>query len=281
MKTFKEYLLVFLRGIFMGVADIIPGVSGGTIALITGIYERLVHAISDINSLLVKEFFSRNFRKAFKNIKKIDFALFIPLILGIMVAFLTLSHLMVYLLVEWTAATYAFFFGLILASAFFVYKHAGKHRKRNLLYMLLGFIFAFWFVGLNALEATHTSLIILVSGAIAICAMILPGISGSFILLLLGQYEFMITAIKNLAFDKIGLFAAGALVGILVFAKFLDYLLRKHKGATMSFLTGLMIGSLRLPIAKVAETLGNVTLPIVAAVVGFAIVFVLESKFKK
>ncbi|MBC8501348.1 MAG: DUF368 domain-containing protein [DPANN group archaeon] len=263
----------------MGIADIIPGVSGGTIALITGIYERLVHAISGINSLLVKEFFSRNFRKAFKNIKKIDFALFIPLLLGIALAFLALSHLMSYLLLEWTAITYAFFFGLILASASFVYKHAGNHHSRNFFYLILGFIFAFWFIGLKALEANHSLPIIFFSGALAICAMILPGISGAFILVLLNQYEFMINAIKNLLFDRLGVFIVGAVIGILSFSKFLDYLLRKHKGTTMSFLTGLMLGSLRLPYDRVVASVDKMLFPIIAAVVGFAIVFVLEKRF--
>ncbi|MBU1202415.1 MAG: DUF368 domain-containing protein [Nanoarchaeota archaeon] len=265
----------------MGVADIIPGVSGGTIALITGIYERLVHGISSINSLVVKEVVGGKFKKAFFNVKKIDFALFIPLLFGIAISFLSLSHLMSYLLSVWTGITYAFFFGLILSSAFFVYKHASKNRFENLLFLAVGFVFAFWFVGLKVLDANHSLVVIFFSAMIAICAMILPGISGSFMLLLLNQYEYMIGALKNLLFDKIIVFLFGALIGILSFSKVLDWLLKNHKAKTMSFLTGVMIGSLRLPWGKVAASDNSLLFMIIAAVVGFAVVFVLEKKFGK
>ncbi|NQU98738.1 DUF368 domain-containing protein [Candidatus Woesearchaeota archaeon] len=264
----------------MGIADAIPGVSGGTIALITGIYDRLITAINGINKLFVKEVFNRKVDRAFKNIKKIDFALFVPLLLGIMLAMFSLSHVMSYLLSELTAITYAFFFGLILSSAFFVYKQADKDNFKKVIFLLIGFVFAFWFVGLKALEANHSTPIIILAGAIAICAMILPGISGAFILVLLNQYEFMINSIKNLLWDKMGLFIAGAIVGILSFSKLLNYLLKKHRGKTMSFLTGLMLGSLRLPYGRIVESIGNLAYPIVAAIVGFGIVFVLEKKFR-
>lgn len=281
MANLREHLLIFLRGIFMGTADIIPGVSGGTIALITGIYERLVHAISNINSLLVREVINRNLGKAFKNISRIDFALFIPLLSGIGLAFLALSYVMSYFLTEYTAITYSFFFGLILSSSIFVYKYVGKYHWENLFFLAIGLVFGFWFVGLNALGTNHSLVIIFFSGALAICAMILPGISGSFILLLLNQYEFMVNALKNLLLDKIIIFLAGATIGILSFSKLLDILLRKYKEATMSFLTGLMVGSLRLPYQKISYS--GAPLPYITAsvIMGFSIVIFLEKKFKE
>lgn len=263
----------------MGIADIIPGVSGGTIALITGIYERLISAISSINKLILKPLSKLQFKEAFQNILKVDFALLVPLAIGIGIAFLALAHLMEYLLLNWTGITYAFFFGLILSSAIFVYKQASKNHKRNFPFGILGLIFAFWFVGLNAFASSHSLLILFFSGAIAICAMILPGISGSFILVLLGQYEFMISALKNLVVDKIAVFMAGALIGILSFSKLLEWLLKKYKSQTMSFLTGIMIGSLRLPFSKLDLGIPAIFIEILVAIIGFGLVFILERKF--
>jgi len=256
----------------MGIADIIPGVSGGTIALITGIYERLIKGISDINKLIIKELSRGKIKKAFTNILKLDFELFIPLLIGIALAFIVLSHLISYLLEELTAYTYAFFFGLILASAFFVYKQSSK-EKYDLVFLLIGGVFAFWFVSLNVLSSSHSLIILFFSGIIGICAMILPGISGSFIMVLLGQYEYLINAIKVFALDKIGVFALGALIGILSFSKLLEWLLKNYKSLTMAFLTGIMLGSLRLPFEKMI--LG--TWPVyLIALIGFGVVFILE-----
>lgn len=277
--NFKESILIFLRGLFMGIADIIPGVSGGTIALITGIYERLVHAISEINKLIIKNVFRAKIRNAFVNIKKLDFPLFIPLIIGIALAFITLSHLMSYLLLVWTGLTYAFFFGLILASAIFVYKQASDNHAMNLIPLILGIVFGLFIVSLKALQANHSLLIIFLSGAIGICAMILPGISGAFILLILNQYEYMINVIKNLVLDKLLVFLIGAGVGILSFSKLLDYLLEKHKGATMAFLTGLMLGSLKLPVVRMFSSPEWFGFKVITGLFGFVIVFIIERKF--
>lgn len=279
MADFKKHVLMFLRGLLMGTADAIPGVSGGTIALITNIYSRLISGINDINVLLLKEASKLKCNNLFKNLRKIDFALFVPLLLGIGIAIVSLSHLMDYLLTKQTSITYAFFFGLILSSAFFVYKQSDKRHWRNLPFLVVGFLAAFLIVSLNALSASHSSLIILVSGAIAICAMILPGISGAFILVLLNQYEFMISAVKNLMIDKLLIFMLGAVIGILSFSKLLNFLLKRYKGVTMAFLTGLMIGSLRLPYEKVLSVEFNLFAVVIALVVGFVLVLLLEKKF--
>ncbi len=274
--TIKEYILIFLRGLLMGIADIIPGVSGGTMALVTGIYQRLVHAISSLTSEFVPQFFKGKFKKAFK---QVDFALFIPLLLGIAIAFLALSHLMGFLLEEYTAYTFAFFFGLILSSAFFVYKHIGKIGWSSIVVGIIGMVFAFWFVGLNPFAANHSIPILFLSAVIAICAMILPGISGSFILLLLGQYEYLLSVLRNLEIGKIFVFIMGASIGLLAFSRLLDWLLKKFKAPTMAFLTGLMVGSLRLPYTKIAGSGGYLWLIILLALIGFGAVFIIEKKF--
>ena len=279
MKNKAESLLIFIRGLLMGTADAIPGVSGGTIALITGIYSRLVHAINQVNNLLVKELASFKLKKVCTNIKKLDFALFIPLLLGILIALFSFSHVISLLLSDFTALTYAFFFGLILSSAYFVYKHTGKINLNKSLFLILGFLFALWIVSLETFKTNHSLVVLFLSGAIAICAMILPGISGAFILVLLNQYEFVINAIKNLLVSKLVVFGLGAILGLLSFSKLLDYLLTKHKPLTMSFLTGLMVGSLRIPVEKVMAYQQSLPSVIIVALLGFVLVFLLEKKF--
>lgn len=277
----KEFLTIFLKGIFMGSADIIPGVSGGTIALITGIYERLVHAISSINFTFVKPLLKGNMSE-FKSklLYEIDFALFIPLILGIGIAFLTLAKVITYLLVNQTAYTFSFFLGLILASAYILYTKLDGLNIKLIIATIIGIILAYVFVGLNPIAANHSLPVLFVSGLIAICAMILPGISGSFLLLLLGQYQYMLNALNNLNIVEILVFIVGAVIGILGFSKILNYLLENHESFTMAFLIGIMLGSLRLPVIKVTTTLnGSWILCIVLAIIAFVLIVVMERKF--
>ncbi|WP_429222892.1 DUF368 domain-containing protein [Methanobacterium oryzae] len=265
----------------MGTADVIPGVSGGTIALITGIYERLIHAISRIDFKFILYLFEGDFKRFKENaIQEIDFELFIPLLLGIGIAVLTMSKVISFLLANYPAVTFGFFFGLILASAIFVYNHVDELNIKNLSFLAIGFIFAIIFVGLNPIQANHSLPVIFISGSVAICAMILPGISGAFVLLLLNQYEYMINALNNLQIVEIITFMAGALVGILSFSRILDYLLIHHKSVTMAFLVGLMIGTLRLPYEKIVANMESPIPIIIAAIIGFFIVFILEKRFE-
>ncbi len=281
LKLNIETFLIFLRGLFMGTADVIPGVSGGTIALITGIYQRLVHAISRIDFKFILYLFKGDFKR-FKQslLEEIDYELFIPLFLGIGLAILSMSKVISFLLANYPAVTFAFFFGLILSSAFFVYKHVDELNIKNIAFLIVGFIFAIIFVGLNPIQANHTLPILFLSGAIAICAMILPGISGAFVLLLLNQYEYMINALNNLQLAEIITFILGALIGILSFSRVLDYLLTHHKSITMAFLVGLMIGTLRLPYEKITVSMESPIPIIIAAIIGFAVVFILERRFE-
>ena len=243
----KEIILIFLKGLFMGSADIVPGVSGGTIALITGIYERLISAISSIRFSFLKPLLKANFTD-FKEklIEEIDFELFIPLLLGIGIAFISLAKVISYLLDTHTAYTFSFFLGLILASAYILYTKLENFNIKLIIISIIGIILSYIFVGLNPIATNHSLVVIFISGLIAICAMILPGISGSFLLLLLGQYQYMLNALNSRNFIDILVFGIGALIGILGFSKLLNYLLERYESATMAFLIGIMVGTLRL-----------------------------------
>ena len=278
----KNFFAIFFRGLFMGTADIMPGVSGGTIALITGIYERLVHSISKINFHFLKPLLKGRFRESWNILlEEVDFKLFIPLLMGIGLAILTLSRLMSYLLTNYDAYTYAFFSGLIIASTYIVYSEIDGFSFKNLSFGIIGFVFAFIFVGLNPIEANHTLPILFFSGMLAICAMILPGISGAFILLLINQYEYMINALNSFSITEIVTFILGAFIGIMTFSRLLDYLLRHYEHLTMSFLVGLMLGTLRLPYQKIAVTeTSSIIVSVILGVIAFGIVFLMEKKFR-
>ncbi|MGB9845529.1 DUF368 domain-containing protein [Methanothermobacter tenebrarum] len=277
-----SFIAIFLRGFLMGTADTIPGVSGGTMALITGIYERLVHAISKIRFRFLKPLLRADFKSSIKLAKEeIDFELFIPLLLGIGTAILTISRIISFLITYYMAYTYSFFLGLILASAYLVFNRIDGFSLKNLISAIIGFLFAFFFVGLNPIQANHSLPIIFMSGAIAICAMILPGISGAFMLLLLNQYEYMLKALAKFSIPDIITFIGGAAIGILSFSKFLDYLLKNHEAVTMAFLVGLMIGTLRLPYSKMSiiQSTPSLIFAVIIAIIGFFIVFLIEKRF--
>lgn len=267
----------------MGTADIIPGVSGGTIALITGIYQRLIKGINNgINEILniIRYIFKNNWKNAKESLFKIDLKFFIPLLLGVGLAFLSLSRLIHYLLKNNTASIYAFFFGLILASVLFVFKKVEKKGFSIILAFILGTIFSFWFIGLNPISANPSLPVIFFSGALAICAMLLPGISGAFILLFLGQYQFMIQSLNNFAIKEIMAFMTGAITGLIIFSKLIDFLLHRYKSATLSFIIGIMVGSLRLPYTKIISVDYSLAAVLIIGFIGFGLVLVLEKVFK-
>ena len=277
----KETFIVFGKGLLMGTADIIPGISGGTIALITGIYERLIGSISGIDFKFIKCLLKGDLKSAWENIKTIDFALFIPLGSGIVLAILFMANIIHYLLENVTAVSYAFFFGTILSSAVVVYRKEDKFAFKNLFPVIGGFLVAFLLVGFTVFQIEHSLFNLFVSGIIAICAMILPGISGAAILLLLNQYEYMLFALKNVQLLEICVFSTGALIGILSFSRIVRFLLREYKSFTMCFLIGLMIGALRLPYKEIVGTMDSAIPVLISGLFGFAIVFVLETKFGK
>lgn len=268
----------------MGSADIVPGVSGGTIALITGIYEHLIQAISNIRFRCLKPLLKGNLREFKLKFKEdIDYKFFIPLILGVGIAIFTFAKVITYCMEVYTDVTYSFFLGLILASAYILYRQIAKVSAKHLAFTVIGFIAAFIFVSLNPIGANHSLPVIFVSGLIAICAMILPGISGAFLLLLLGQYEYMLNVLHEMHIVEIVVFVIGAVIGILGFSKILNYLLNNYKGYTMAFLIGIMIGTLKIPatniIGSVSGGLMAVATCVIAAIAGIVIIVVMETRF--
>jgi len=247
----KINIQVLLSGFLMGGADIIPGVSGGTVALILGIYTRLVTAISRIDGTFISHLLRRHFREA---IDYADLRFLITLGAGIAVGVISLAGLMHFLLLNYHTLTLAIFFGLIVASSWLVAKIVQRWNAAEYAGILLGGLFAFWLVGLPLFQQPPNSLVYLFfCGTIAICAMILPGISGAFILLLLGKYAEITGMIKGLVHGEISgeiilsiiTFSAGCLFGLLGFSKLLKFLLSRYESIMMAILCGFMIGSLR------------------------------------
>ena len=222
MKSFS----LFWRGLLMGLADLVPGISGGTMALITGIYTKFIDALGSIKVWPPK-----------KALHSIDWKFFIPLGSGIALAILLLSRLISFLLNNHTSALFALFAGLIIASAIHLWRQV-THTSEEYGSLILGAIISYVIVGLTSNIQNHSLPLILISGVIAISAMILPGISGSFLLLLLNQYHYLLNVIHTFQILPIITFIAGAAIGILSFSKFLKYLLHHKKKTYLSYLTG-------------------------------------------
>jgi len=236
-----NYLITFLKGIAMGAADVVPGVSGGTIAFITGIYDTLLESIRRINPKLLRLWKKEGIKAAFDYIN--GFFL-ISLFGGIITSILTLAKLISWLLINHPIPLWSFFFGLILVSVFHILKQVEKKDVIRGILVLLGVAFAYFITVLKPLEMDPTNLNFILAGAIAICAMILPGISGSFILLLLGMYAPILGAAKSIQLDILLLFVSGCVLGLLTFSHFLSWLLKSFRDSTLMFLTGLMVGTL-------------------------------------
>ena len=249
MKRFTDYLMVTVKGICMGAADVIPGVSGGTIAFMTGIYEELVGSINSINGEAVRLLFTGKFKAFWKHING---NFLISLIAGILVSILSLAKLMTYLLTNHPIQTWAFFFGLIVASSIFILKGISGWKFKDIVMLIIGIIIGIVVCTLTPTQTPDGLWFIFICGAIAICAMILPGISGSFILLILGKYEYMLGTITKITsgdgalmdFAIILIFVLGAIIGILAFSRFLHWLLAHYHRATLLVLAGFIIGSL-------------------------------------
>ncbi|MBS9773674.1 MAG: DUF368 domain-containing protein [Tenacibaculum sp.] len=241
-RTIKDYFLIGLKGMAMGAADVVPGVSGGTIAFILGIYEELLSSISNVNLSLLKTLKDKGIKKAWQQLNG-NFLL--SILLGIFISFISLAKIISWLLKNQPVLLWAFFFGLVLASVLYIIKQITKWNIVSFVLLFVGAILAYWITTLNPLVSENSSPIFLfLSGAIAICAMILPGISGSFILLLLGAYKPIISAINNKDFKTIAFVGAGAVLGILTFARVLKWLFAHYKNEMLAVLTGFIIGSL-------------------------------------
>ncbi|HKK63041.1 MAG TPA: DUF368 domain-containing protein [Bacteroidales bacterium] len=236
-----EYVIILLKGMGMGAADVVPGVSGGTIAFITGIYEELIHSIKSIDSTALKLFFSGKWKSFWKHING-NFLL--AVFSGIAVSVISLAHLLEHLLETQPVLIWSFFFGLILVSSYIVARRIKAWDYSRVVMLVFGIGVAFYITSVTPAETTTDSWFIILSGMLASCAMILPGISGSFILLLLGKYEFALNAISTVDIVSIVFLGIGAVAGLLSLSKILSWLFKKYHDTTVAVLAGFMIGSL-------------------------------------
>ncbi|MBL4561127.1 MAG: DUF368 domain-containing protein [Labilibaculum sp.] len=240
-RKIKDYLLIALKGIGMGAADVVPGVSGGTIAFITGIYEELINSLKSINGSAAKLLFQFKLKEFWQSING-NFLL--TLLFGIFLSFLSLAKLIKYFLAEQPILIWSFFFGLIVASAIVIARKITEWKLRTIIAMIIGVGIAYMVTVITPAETPTSYWFLFLSGALAICAMILPGISGAFILLLLGKYEYILNAVSTFKLDVIAVVGAGAVVGLLSFSNLLSWLLKKYHNMTIGLLAGFMIGSL-------------------------------------
>lgn len=240
-RSGKEYIGLALRGMAMGAADVVPGVSGGTIAFITGIYEELLETLSNVNFGLFTTLKKEGFKAAWT---QLNGTFLVVLFAGILVSIFSLAKLVGYLLENHAHLLWAFFFGLVAASIIYVGKQVSTWSMSALIGFVIGTVVAYFITQLPPMGTGTEAWYIFICGAIAICAMILPGISGSFILLLLGAYQVVINAVSDLDFVIIGIFGLGCIAGLMTFSRLLNWMFKKHKNVTISVLTGFLLGSM-------------------------------------
>jgi len=240
-RNLLGYALVSLKGMAMGAADIVPGVSGGTIAFISGIYEELITSINNVNGEAIRKLFKEGIASFWKHVNG-NFLL--ALLFGIGLSIISLAGVVSYLLENQPVLIWSFFFGLIIASIWLVSKTIDIWTGGTFVALAVGIAVALYVSTLNTVAHIEGNWFIFVSGMIAICAMILPGISGSFILVMLGSYHQVLQAVKDKNLMVIGLFAAGCVIGLLAFSRLLKFLFAKFHSLTIALLAGFMIGAL-------------------------------------
>ncbi|NLP58180.1 DUF368 domain-containing protein [Lutibacter sp. B1] len=297
-RKFINYIVITLKGVAMGAADVVPGVSGGTIAFISGIYEELLTSISSINIATLKLLKSKGIKAAWE---AINGNFLIALLSGIFISIISLAKLISWLLEHKPILVWSFFFGLVLASILYVAKQITKWNIVTVILLLAGAILAYYITTLQPLISENSSpLFLFLAGALAICAMILPGISGAFILVLLGAYKPVLDAVHTKNLQLLAVLAAGAIVGLLSFSKILKWLFSHYRNFTLAILTGFILGSLNKiwPWKKVLETKmfgdktivikevsvsplsfdGNpqLTTALMLSILGFAVILILE-----
>lgn len=292
-----DYVFITLKGMAMGAADVVPGVSGGTIAFISGIYEELITSINNIDLSLIK-MLRKDGIKAVWN--KVNSNFLLALFVGIFISVLSLAKFLSWLLENEPILLWSFFFGLVVASIFMVGKEITRWNMGSIVVLLLGAALAFFITELPASDNVDSLPYLFLSGALAICAMILPGISGAFILVLLGSYKTILDAVHERDFKIILTVGIGAIFGLLSFARLLKWMFNHYKNITLALLTGFILGSLNKiwPWKKVLETktFGDKTivvddmnvlpgafegdsklmLALVLAILGFSLIFILE-----
>jgi putative membrane protein len=240
-RSVKDYLLLYVKGVSMGGADVIPGVSGGTVAFITGIYDELINSIKAIDWSVIKMLFQFRISEAWKTVNG---NFLICILGGILTSLLSLSKLMTFLLNTYPIQVWSFFFGLILVSAPLIFRDIKQWKLGTIISGTAGVVAAYFITVISPTETPTNLPFIFFCGALAICAMILPGISGAFILLLIGKYEYMIAALINFDLEVIAVFASGCVLGLIGFSKILGWVLNHYRFPALAMLAGFMIGSL-------------------------------------
>ena len=240
-RNLSQYLIISLKGLAMGAADAVPGVSGGTIAFISGIYEELVTTISNVKPSLFNTWRKEGFLSFWK---ALNGGFLVALLTGILISFASFMRLAKYLIENQPILIWSFFFGLIIASIYYVGRQISRWNGRVIFGLIIGTLVAYFITTLPSLGTHESALYLFFAGAIAICAMILPGISGSFILVVLGAYKALSDAVVEFDLKRLLIFAAGAMIGLLSFSHVLKWLFKHYKNTTLALLTGFIVGSL-------------------------------------
>lgn len=316
-KLFPDYLIITLKGLAMGAADVVPGVSGGTIAFISGIYQELIDSINNVNVSALKTLKKEGFKAAWE---QVNGSFLLALLTGIGISILTFSKVITHLLETQPILVWSFFFGLIIASITLIWKEITSWKLVDILFLLIGITVSYYITIARPVSSPDSYWYLFLSGFIAIIAMILPGISGAFILLLMGSYETVIGTINTFreglttanseilisALLKLGVFAVGAIIGLKSFSKILHWMFEHHKNTTLTLLVGFMVGSLNKvwPWKEVLETRINshgevvpyidksilpqnfdgdpkIVMAIVLAILGFVLIFGMEKMASK
>ena len=278
-----DYIKLFFKGILMGIADAMPGISGGTIALLVGIYEELIKSIGELNIRLFSELKNNGFNSFWK---KLNGNFLLVLILGIGISLISFVKISANLLENFPLFVWSFFLGLIFATIYVIYKMINQWSVLGFFFLILSILSSFFLSSFSTIETTEISLLyILFSGIIASSAMILPGISGSLILVILGTYAYLIKSIENLELIVIFIFVLGALIGLLGFSRILKYFFNNYRNVTYATMLGLVIGSIEKvwPWNKsFSSELSNLNLFISVSltILGFVMVFLLEKNKK-
>lgn len=242
-KQRKLRLRLFATGFAMGTADLVPGVSGGTIAFLFGVYEELLYSIRTVSGTALKHFIRGEFQKA---LKCIPFNFLIPLLFGMVIAIFTLASLFTFLMETFPMFLWSFFFGLVIGSVFVIGRQVRQWTKKAIVGLIIGATFSFFVVGAAFSSGIGDGpFAFFVTGFIAFCAMILPGISGSLMMVLMGQYETVLQAISDRNIGLLLLLAIGGAVGLALFSRVLSWVFRRYHAVAMALLIGMLIGSLR------------------------------------
>lgn len=300
-RKLNQHIFIALKGMAMGIAELVPGVSGGTIAFVTGIYEEFISSINNISFSTFKTLKNEGFAAFWK---KLNGSFLLALFGGMIVSMLSFSKLISWLLEFHPIPIWAFFFGLVLASVIFVAKAITKWNVVSIILFTLGTVVAFYITTLPPSANTDSLPFLFLSGALAICAMVLPGISGAFILVLLGSYKTILDAVNDKDFKIVITVALGVIFGILSFARVLKWMFENYKDATLAVLTGFILGSLNKiwPWKNILEVItvgkkeiiidenispfafegdSQLTFAIVTALIGFSLIFILEKTASK